>query len=203
MATGDYCTAAELKNRIWPPGTTQDTTDDTVLGMVITAVSKMIDNYCGRRFYTTTSDETRYFTTDDPEYLFPNVDIISITTLKTDEDGDRTYENTWATTDYDLCPANASLDSQPYTWIRLTPEGEYSFPKLPRSVQIVGKFGYCATDSEPAAVTEACLIQANRIFRRKEAPFGMVSNPVGGEVRLLNKLDPDIEMLLAGYRRVI
>jgi hypothetical protein len=30
----------------------------------------------------------------------------------------------------------------------------------------------------------------------------MISNPVGGDVRLLSKLDPDIEMMLAGVRKV-
>lgn len=203
MATGDYCTLGELKARIWPTGTTPDTEEDVLLASIITASSRAIDNFCGRRFYSTTADETRYFETDDTEYLFPGIDIISITSLKTDDDGDRTYENTFDTDDYDLYPENASLDSLPYSWVRIAVDGDYSFPSAPRGIQIVGKFGYCATGSHPTAVREACILQSMRLFRRRDAPFGMISNPVGGEVRLLNKLDPDVEMILAGYRRVI
>jgi hypothetical protein len=155
MADGDYCSLAELKARIWPIGTTSDTVEDEILEAIITSVSRTIDNYCGRRFYVSTADETRYFETDDPEYLFPGVDIKTVTTIKTDADGDRTYENTWDTDDFDLYPENAALDNQPYTWIRTAVNGSYSFPSIPRAVEIVGTFGYCVTGSEPAVVSEA------------------------------------------------
>ncbi len=80
------------------------------------------------------------------------------------------------------------------------PNGSYSFPRGgSNSIKIVGKFGW---SSHPDAVREACLLYCMRLFKRRDAPFGIISNPVGGDMRLLNRLDPDIEMLLAPYRRI-
>ena len=200
MATGDYCTLGELKARIWPDGVVPDDVNDTMFGSMITSVSRMIETLCGRRFFTTSVDETRYFSTDDPEYLFPNVDIVSITTLATDSAGARTYGNTWAATDYDLLPSNAALDSTPYYWIATTPNGSYSFPTLEKAIKIIGKFGWT---TQPTAVREACLLQAMRIYKRRDAPFGVISNPAGGDMRLLDQLDPDVQTLLAPYRRMV
>ncbi len=200
MATGDYCTLDELKARLWPTGSTPDDWDDTPLANIITAVSREIDNYCGRRFYTTASDETRYYSTEDPEYLFPDDDIISVTTFKTDNDGDGTYEETWATTDYRLEPVNAALGSRPYTWVTLKPQGVRSFPGIPNAVQIVGKFGYAA--AAPAPIKEACLLNCIRLFRRKDAPFGVLGPNELGQVQVIPGLDPDARRILDSYRRV-
>lgn len=57
------------------------------------------------------------------------------------------------------------------------------------------------TDSQfnpvPGPVELACLIQASRWFKRKDAPFGIAGSPeLGSELRLLSKLDPDVEVLL-------
>ena len=79
---------------------------DNEIELYIEAVSRVIDGIRGERFFTTSADETRYFTATEGDVLFPELRIVSITTLKTDNDNDRTYENTWATTDYDLMPYN-------------------------------------------------------------------------------------------------
>jgi hypothetical protein len=200
VATGDYCTVGELKNRIWPDGATPDTESDAILQSIITAVSRAIDTMCGRRFYTTTADETRYLTAKDNEYLFPPLDIVSVTSFAVDYDGGRTYSTSLDTGDYDLLPANAALDSKPYSYIRVAPLGTEHFPTHESGVKIVGKFGW---SSAPAGVKEACLLQAQRIWKRKDAIFGIISNPVGGEMRLLEKLDPDVQLLLWTYRKVV
>jgi len=180
-----YCTNAELKARL----TISDTNDDSIITQVVSAVSRWIDDFCGRRFYTTAADETRYFTARDTDLLKPG-DIVSITTLKTDTDGDRTYETSWLTTDYDLEPYNASLKNEPYRKIRITPNGLQSFPTLNKSVQIVGKFGWSTT---PSQVKEACLIQCERIFKRKDAQFAVTGDAASGELRLIPKLDVDAQ----------
>ncbi len=192
-AAGVYCTIAELKARL----TIADTTDDTILTQVVSAVSRWIDAFCNRRFYTTAADETRYFAPGYDDLLHCG-DLVSIASsgLKTDDDGDRTYENTWATTDYDLEPSNAALDGKPYTEIRVAPNGDYSFPIAAKGVQIVGKFGW---SSAPAQVKEACLIQCERIFKRKDAVFGVTGESVAGELRLIPRLDVDVQELLMRY----
>lgn len=188
-----YCTRAEFKAAA---GIT-DTTDDTIIDAVLEGTSRMIDRYCGRRFYVTDDDETRYFAPEYANELFSD-DIVTITTLKTDADGDRTYETTWATTDYDLLPHNAAPDGKPYTRITVAPQGRYSFPTFRKGVQIVGTFGYPAI---PADVHTACVIQALRLFKRKDAPFGVVGSAEMGQLLVMSKLDPDVEMLLRGLKK--
>ena len=198
----NYCTAAELQSRLWPDGVTPDGVDVLITNQVIEAVSRWIDIFTGRRFYTTTENETRYFTAEFSDELFVG-DILEINTLKTDEDGDRTYEITWQTTDYDLFPYNASLDSEPYTSIQTTPEGDYAFPLVAKGVEISGKFGYCATEAHPADVREACILQCERMYKRKGAPFGIAGNEDLGELRLIPRLDVDVQELLIRYQKVV
>jgi hypothetical protein len=50
-------------------------------------------------------------------------------------------------------------------------------------------------------VSEACKIQSIRLFKRKDAPFGVVA---GGEMQqsmTIPDLDPDVKMLLSPYVR--
>jgi len=199
MTIENYCLVADLTNRLIAEDATASSIDEAVMDQAISAASRMIEQYCGRRFYKAT--ETRYYTPIFSDELFIH-DLISVTTLKTDEDGDRTYEITWAATDYDLMPLNAALDNQPYTTIQITPDGVNSFPAgLPKSVQIVGVFGYAS--KIPEAIREACALQATRFFKRRDAPFGVIGSPDLGELRNLKELDPDVKALLDLYRRVV
>ena len=193
--TNGYSDLEYFKQRFFPDP--QDTTDDDLIEGIITAVSRWMDAFCSRRFYRNSSDEARYYTATEPTVIYTD-DIASVTSLKTDDDGDRTYEVTWATTDYDLLPYNASSYSQPlpYTWIRTTPNGQYTFPSTLKGVQVTGIFGYCTATNRPAAITEACLIMSSRIYKRKDAPFGIYGTPGLGEMRLIPELDADVQMLL-------
>ncbi len=183
-----YATLAELKVRV---GIT-DTGDDAVLEAVIEAASRAIDGETGRVFYAATA--TRYFTAEDSELLFVD-DLLSVTTLKADEDGDRTYETAWAVTDYDLEPYN----STPYTRIQIAPKGTRTFPTGRRGVEIAGSWGYAAT--APDAINEACLLMAARLFKRKGAPFGVLMNPDLGTARI-PQIDPDVKLLLKPFVRL-
>ncbi len=186
---GDVVTIADLT----------DPTDDAIIESVVEAVSRWIDNDTGRRFYTTAADETRYYTHDGGDRFQCPDDIVSITTLGTDDDGDRTYENTWTvTTDYDLEPYNASLDGMPYTSIRVTPTGRYGFPTVRHGVKIVGKFGLAAV---PKPIKEACLLLTQRVFKRKDAVFGVFGSVQTGMVRITD-FDIDAWRLLLPYVRM-
>lgn len=143
MATTNcYLTLAELKADL---GIT-DTTDDTLLKAVMEAASRAVDEHCHRRFFV--ESRTRYYTPRYPDLLDVD-DLLSITTLKHDSDGDRTYETTWVATDYDLTPFNASFEKKPYVAIETTPAGQQSFPTVSRGVEIAGSWGYW---SEPASL---------------------------------------------------
>ena len=55
-------------------------------------------------------------------------------------------------------------------------------------------------DPVPASIKLACEIQASRWFKRQDAPFGVLGSPeFGNYSRLLDRLDPDVVMLLDGY----
>lgn len=178
-----------------------DQIDDAEIDAVITAVSRMIDGYTGRRFYVTPADETRYYTASDGSLLMPEDDIISITTLKTDDNGDGTYETTWSTSDYALQPVNAGLNGRPYLWINTTSSGSCAFPHGVNGVQIAGKFGYSVVC--PAVIRQVCLIQSLRIFKRKDTPFGVMGSGDMGQAVIINDLDPDVRTMLNPYVRVL
>ena len=178
-----------------------DPLNDSQMESVIEGISRAIDKHCKRRFYTTDSDETRYFTARYTDKLYPG-DVLSITTLKTDAGADGTYEDSWTEdTDFYLEPLNASLDSEPYTRIVKHSLGSYSLPVgIVKGVEIIGKFGYASTT--PDNINEACLLMAARLFKRKDAVFGITGSPEMGVLRQILRDDPEIQSLLYGMRRL-
>lgn len=194
--TNGYTDLATIKVRMG----INDEINDPILEALIEAVSRQIDDYCGRRFFAVS--ETRYYTPIDADTLWVD-DLLSVTTLQSDEDGDRTYEVTWASTDYDLEPANAALDGKPYSRIAVAPDGDYTFPTgVKRGVKVVGSFGYSTAASTPKPVKEACLIQCSRLYHRKDAPFGVAGSPEVGQATVIARLDPDVKFLLSPYRLI-
>lgn len=134
---GCYSSLADFKTAI---GIT-DTTDDARLLLILEAVSRAIDDYCGRHF--SVRSETRYFTPARSDRLLID-DLLSVTTLKTDEDSDLDYDYTWDSGDYLLHPRN----SYPKTEIKVHPNGDYSFPAgLVDSVEIAGPWGFGTGES--------------------------------------------------------
>lgn len=189
--TNGYCSLADLKAYL----TIAASTDDTRLENAIEQASRAIDHECRRVFYATTA--TRYYQAEAPDFLALPDDLLTVTTFKTDDDGDRTYETTWATTDYDLTPDNSS----PKTAVRLTPQGRYAFPTHRRGVEIAGSWGYNATGSYPDAINHAAVILAARFFKRKDAPFGVLGTPELGFTRIPRN-DNDVRALLQPFRRL-
>jgi hypothetical protein len=54
----------------------------------------------------------------------------------------------------------------------------------------------------PRTIEQATLIQANRFFKRRDAPFGVAGSPDSGtEMRLLARLDPDVALMVRKYQR--
>jgi len=192
--TNGYATLEDYKAR----HDIEDTKDDIAIEAIITAVSRLIDGIRGERFYTTSSDETRYFDASFSDYLHPGVRVVSITTLKTDNDEDGTYEYTWTDgTDYYLLPYNASLESKPYRWIERIDRGSYSFPVgVQRGVQIVGKFGW---STAPAYISEACYLGTARIMQRQDTALGVSAAASLGQLQVkVDSLrnDPDFMALV-------
>jgi len=196
-----YATLAEARAEVGITGVS-DTSDDAVLEALVESVSRAIDDFCGRRFYAAT--QTRYYSATSGRRLLVD-DLLSVTTLKTDDDGDGAYETTWATTDYHLAPYNAQLESvpEPYWRIEVSEGGDYSFPCGPRRVQIVGSWGFSATT--PDVINRACLFQVAQEFRTRHTPLGIQgSGDMAVEIRGVG-LHPFVKRMLSNgpYRRIV
>lgn len=165
------------------------------------AASRAIDNATGRRFYADAdANQIRYYNPLTDSFVRID-DLVTLTTLKTDPGGDGTYEETWASTDYALSPLNASANGIPYGYIERQPGGDYYFTPgtYPNTVQVTGKFGWA---SVPDAIKLATGIYASRLLKRvREAPFGVAGIGLDGTPVRVSAIDPDIEALIAPYRR--
>jgi hypothetical protein len=198
--TNGYCELMELREWLG----IEDAADDSRLEIAINAASRAIDRYTRRRFFTTTNDETRYYTPLTSAHCHTD-DIVSITSVAIDTSGARTYDTTLASTDYDAYPENAALDGIPVTALHVTTNGRYRFsPVFPRSVRVVGKFGASGATAWMPAVKQAALMQATRFVKRKDSPFGIAGNNALGQTLVISDLDPDVrEMLSPPIRRLV
>ncbi len=135
--TNAYSDVTTIKSDSYLSIPTATTTHDIYLRKLLEDASRKIDRWCHRIFYCL--DATRYFDGAGLKLFLP-IDLLSITTLKTDEDGNGTYENTLATTDYHLYP----LDDFPKIRLEINPNGDYgSFANgIQKGVEIAGVFGY-------------------------------------------------------------
>jgi len=138
---GCYASIADLKGIL---GITS-TTDDTVMRKILESSSRAIDNYTYRAFVTQTA--TKYF---DGANVLWIPDLLTVTTLKTDEDGDGTYENTYQVAtepiDYYLYGVGLedTLNTFPKIRIETSLNGDYSgfATGCKKGVQIAGVWGY-------------------------------------------------------------
>jgi hypothetical protein len=192
-----YCTVEEIKSRMH----IEDTDDDFEVTFAVQTACMSIEEICGRYFWRGTA--TRTYVPRSYQLLEID-DCLSITTLKTDDNGDGVYENTWTEgTDFvlEVSPKNHNVASRgedwPYTQIRCLgtrwlPQ-VYPYYRQDR-VQIVGTFGWPAV---PLMVKQAALIAAADLFKIKDAPFGAVGYGEFGLIRV--QQNPRVMSLLRRY----
>jgi hypothetical protein len=195
-----YATVDELRGYIDASGSVNWTAADSDnLELALDAASRWIDEKLDMQFVGTAG--TRYYTADWHDLLYID-DLVSLTTLKTDDDADGVYETTWAATDYTLEPRNAAAKNRPYRQIRIKENGDYSFPtSVENGVEVAGSFGYAAT--VPAPIKQATLLLAHRLWMRKDAIFGVAGTPGLGVtvVQATITADADVMALLNGVDR--
>lgn len=177
-----------------------DTGDDATLQRALDASEEQVNTYTGRRFTADGSAVIRYYDALDKGTVA--IDPLSSTTdlaVAVDQDGNGTFEDTLVLdTDFRLAPYNAAVLSAP--WTSLVALTGTTFPPGTRRIRVTGRWGWPAV---PASVKQATLIQAARLWKRKDAPFGVAGSvEFGSELRLLAALDPDVQALLRPYRLV-
>lgn len=188
-----YATLAELKAQM---DLDAITTNDTELTRCLDAAAAWIESPagCGRVFALDATDTTKLFMPTS-EGVVDVPDLVSVTSIKVDTRGDRSYATTLAAADYQLYPLIGSR----YEQIRIWPQSSKSF-RPDRLVQVVGKFGYVEGAAAPIPIKEANLLLAARLYKRREAPFGILQSTDLGTFTRLSKEDPDVANLLAPYR---
>lgn len=192
--TNGYITVAELQAAIDPSGDASFSAGDHAnMETAIEAASRWIDAMTGSRFYVAT--ETRVFSADWHDLLYID-DFTSITSIATDDDDDGVYETAWLPSDYVLEPRGALADGRPYRQVRLNRNARYSFPRRSGAIEVTADFGYSA--SAPAVVRQACLLVAHRLWRRKDAIFGVSGTPGLGVTVIQARIqaDSDVQALL-------
>ena len=193
--TNGYTTLNDVKVAL----NLEDSIDNAAIELAIATASRMIDDYCGRFFYTDGTEgapATRYYTPTD-YYILPVDDFVSISEIATDDNFDRTYGSVWTADDSMFEPVNNPSRGWPMS--RILAVGSYVFPwNLPQSVRVKGIFGWSAV---PYEVKTAAKIQSSRLFLRNQSPFGIAGNTDMGTVRLAAKLDADVEALLRPLRK--
>lgn len=197
----DYCTATELKAFL----RISDAVDDAVVAWAITAASRAVDHACNRQFGLVAAPEDRYYAPRwSPVRRTWSIDIDDLMTatglvVGVDLDADLTYSH--AITDFVKAPQNAAPQSRP--WTRLVVRSASTVQPtdpLIEQVKVTARWGWTTV---PAPVVQATLLQASRLVARRDSPFGVAGSPdAGTELRLLAKLDPDVEVTLRPYRRV-
>ena len=138
------------------------TGDDARLRGALENVSRQIDRYCNRHFYTAALTQT--FDGTGTQRLFVP-DLIAVTALKTDDNLDRTFETTWAATDYLLLPSNAdpatagNQNSRPYTQVLVDLDAgtKADWPFGVQMVEIDGDWGWWKHLATATEVTDEAL----------------------------------------------
>lgn len=188
-----YASLTEMRDwlRINNP---EDTTDDNLLRLKLSAASRAVDKSCGRQFgkvdtATARTYDVRWSRTWGAYWA--DIDDIMDTTGFT-----LTLDGVELTADqYKLRPRNALADGVPYTYVLISasPTGDGELTGL-------GLWGWSFPWPDP--VKEATMLQASRLNIRRDSPYGVAGGADGGgELRLLERLDPDIAPLVAAYVR--
>lgn len=189
MSAPSYVTLEQFKASLAATGFSGADAD---LTQQLATASRAVDKICGRRFYLLdqSNDQTRYYTPLRPVTLEID-DLVSLTSMASDQDGDGIFETTWTLhSDFELGPDNSDLDLEPWQWVKLKQRSETLLPVgVPRSVQVVGRFGWA---SVPDGVISLTSILAARLVQRvRSAPFGVISIGVESATRIA-KEDPDM-----------
>jgi len=197
VTTAVYASLAQYKGEI---GETSSDNDARHMADLAEA-SRVIDRLCrvpAGRFAPTAAGVARTFDVSSAQAMRMSLPpVYSVSAVKTDEDGDRTFETTLASTDYRLYP----LDGPPYTSIRVDDaQGNYTFPVGQARVQITGQWGEALT--VPLPIQRATRLLAGRYRVRPNTPEALMAGT--NNMMALGQHDPDVLTILrdGGYINV-
>lgn len=200
--TNGYATLTEIKTFL----SISDNVDDTLLEGMVEAASRSIDRIANRRFYLDANASARAYRVSSPIVLFTDdIGTTSGLIVKTDDDGDGTFENTLTlNTDYIMDPLTALDLGRPYTQVTMVTNTE-TFPIFPGlfqnglrpGVQVTARWGW---PSVPDDINQACLILTADLYKRKDSPGGILGLGDLGAIRM-SPLGRDVTAMVRAYRK--
>jgi len=172
---------------------------EPLLDVICTRVSRHVDNWFGypAGSFKAAEATAKYFDGNGEVELWPGHMAAAPTEVAVAEAGVLTSLTTWSATDYMLRPSNALAEGFPYRslLIDFISGTKSRWANFPRAVKITCKWGWSV--AVPGPITEACIIQGARWFKRGQQAFqdaGAVTELM--MMRYLKKIDPDVEILL-------
>lgn len=172
-----------------------DVTRDDLLAAVVTSASRSIDKMCGRRFWLDETAKARkinprdkvVYDCDGARLLV--ADIGSLDDLLVEVGSG----SSWTDVTSSVEPVEPELEGWPYTSLL---RWSWSWSLSPRQrVRVTARWGWPAVPDE---ISQAALIQASRLFKRKDSPEGVMGSADWGVIRV-SRTDPDVAALISPY----
>ena len=202
--TNGYATLTEIKNYM----SISDSTDNDLLENLVESASRSIDRIANRRFYLDATASARLYRAYSNIFVF--VDDIGTTSnlvVAIDEDGNGTYSKTLTlNTDYILDPLTSQSLNRPFTQLTMVSNTE-SWPIFPGitsnglrpGVQVTARWGW---PSVPDDLNMACLILTADLYKRKDAPGGILGLGDLGVVRM-SPIGRDVTAMVRAYKKEV
>ncbi|QFZ75096.1 phage gp6-like head-tail connector protein [Streptomyces fagopyri] len=186
----EYGSLAALRKRVGAEDS--DTSRDDELTSALAAASRGIERATGRRFWLDDEPVARVFRTAGRVACGPDGDLLLVDDIGDVDDlvVETGAPGSWSVlAGWETQPDNALLDGRPVTGL-LRPGGWGT-----ARVRITVRWGWPA---EPDEIGEASLIQATRLYKRKDSPEGIIGSAEWG-VRNLSRRDPDVWALIEPF----
>lgn len=224
-----YCTAAEYRAGINPNKT--DTGEDSEVLRDAEAITRYVEQKCGRFFGKDAADVTRDFYARAAGPTFPeaenpwkyaagaggagsignsssavgrllqlDTDLVSVTTILSDDAGTGIPATTWAATDYQLLPLNADKgpEARPYSALYVPTWSTHLWWPPGRMVRVTGVWGWPAI---PASVKRG-VIQLTAILRLESPRATSTVNEAGAVVGMSQEGKGIVRELVRMYGKV-
>jgi hypothetical protein len=202
--TNGYATLTEIKNYM----SISDSTDNDLLENLVESASRSIDRIANRRFYLDATASARLYRAYSNIFVY--VDDIGTTSnlvVAVDENGNGTYSKTLTlNTDYILDPLTSQSLNRPFTQLTMVSNTETwpIFPGLTQNglrpgVQVTAKWGW---PSVPDDLNMACLILTADLYKRKDAPGGILGLGDLGVVRM-SPIGRDVTAMVRAYKKEV
>ena len=185
-----------------------DNTDNDLLENLVESASRSIDRIANRRFYLDATASARLYRAYSNIFVY--VDDIGTTSslvVAVDENGNGTYSKTLTlNTDYILDPLTSPSLNRPYTQLTMVSNTETwpIFPGLTSNglrpgVQVTARWGW---PSVPDDINMACLILTADLYKRKDAPGGILGLGDLGVVRM-SPIGRDVTAMVRAYKKEV